>query len=91
MEKKSMMVKKPSDAEIAETRNWGTWSKEVSVFNWEYDESETCYILEGSAKVTDRDGNSIEFRAGDMVRFEQGLACTWQVTSPIKKKYRFGN
>jgi uncharacterized cupin superfamily protein len=29
-----------------------TWSKEVSVFDWEYDASETCYVMEGEVKVT---------------------------------------
>ena len=91
MEKKMMTVRKPSESEINETRTWGNWSKENSTFDWEYDESETCFILEGKAKVSDANGNSVEFQAGDLVRFEQGLKCTWHIISPIKKKYRFGD
>ncbi len=26
---------------------WGIWTREVSRFPWHYDESETCYFLEG--------------------------------------------
>lgn len=72
------------------TKNWGTWNKEVSVFSWDYDETETCYILEGKAEVTDQDGNIIEFQTGDFVKFEKGLHCTWKINSPIRKKYLFG-
>ena len=84
-----MTKKKPTDKEIQETQNWGTWSKEKSEFPWFYDSTETCYILEGKATVTDKEGNSLSFEAGDMVTFEQGLECEWNITEAIKKKYMF--
>jgi uncharacterized protein len=90
MEKSKMTVKKADNKDIEASKNWGKWSKEVSVFKWEYDETETCYILEGAAEVTDQDGNKIKFQAGDLVRFEKGLHCTWKISSPIRKKYLFG-
>ena len=71
-------------------RTIGTWSKEKSEFPWFYDDSETCYILEGEAEATDNSGNKIEFRAGDMVKFEKGLQCNWKIKKDIKKKYLFG-
>ena len=86
-----MFIKKASDEEIAQTKSWGTWSKENSTFDWFYDEKETCYILEGIAEVTDKEGNSISFGQGDLVCFQKGLSCTWKITSPIRKKYRFGD
>jgi uncharacterized protein len=85
-----MHVKKPSDAEIASTHQWGTWSKEPSTFSWVYDEDETCYILEGEASVKDNNGNSISFNAGDWVEFKKGLSCVWTITKAVKKKYLFG-
>lgn len=85
-----MKVHKPSEKEIQSTENWGIWSKEPSVFSWYYDEKETCYILEGTAKVTDKKGNSIHFSAGDWVEFEKGLECTWNIEKTIKKRYNFG-
>jgi uncharacterized protein len=85
-----MFIKKPSDEEIKRTNSWGTWNKGVSEFDWYYDETETCYILEGKAEVTDSEGNSIEFGPGDLVTFNKGLNCTWKITSPIRKKYKFG-
>ena len=85
-----MNKKKPSEKEIESTVAWGTWSKEPSEFPWHYDQKETCYILEGSAKVTDVNGNTIEFSKGDWVEFEQGLSCTWLIIETIRKKYLFG-
>ena len=82
-----MTVRKPTEEEIRETENWGTWEKEASKFPWYYDAKETCYILEGEAKVYDAAGNTIHFGKGDWVEFEKGLECTWEITSPIKKKY----
>jgi hypothetical protein len=85
-----MKVRKPSPPEIESAENWGSWSKEESVFQWYYDERETCYILEGIATVTDDQGNEISFGPGDWVEFEKGLSCTWKISMAIKKKYRFG-
>ena len=70
--------------------SWPIWEKENSRFNWSYDTIETCYILEGKAKVETEDGEIIEFGEGDMVVFPEGLNCVWEITSPIKKYYRMG-
>ena len=85
-----MKVKTPSEQEISSTNSWGTWSKEPSTFPWFYDDKETCYILEGEATVTDNSGNSVTFKKGDWVEFEQGLECTWKIAQAIRKKYKFG-
>lgn len=85
-----MRVWKPSTEEIKETENWGEWSKETSEFPWSYSDTETCYILEGEAHVKDKEGNEIHFQKGDMVRFEQGIECTWKIVSDIRKRYLFG-
>ena len=85
-----MKVRKPSARETGQAESWDTWIREPSEFTWHYDEKETCYILEGNAKVTDKQGNSIEFGPGDWVEFEQGLECRWTITRTIQKKYRFG-
>jgi uncharacterized protein len=85
-----MKVWNPTNDEIKRTENWGIWKKEVSEFDWYYDEPETCYILKGSASAEDNSGNSISFKAGDMVKFDKGLNCTWKITSAIEKRYIFG-
>ena len=85
-----MQTTKPTKEQIQSTQTWGTWEKEVSEFPWEYDEKETCYILEGEAEVSTENGDKINFEKGDWVTFEQGLKCTWKITKDIKKKYKFG-
>lgn len=85
-----MFKKKPSQQEIIIAGNWGTWEKEPSVFEWFYDEKETCYILEGEASVTDKEGNTISFEKGDWVEFKAGLSCTWTISKAIRKKFYFG-
>ena len=60
-------VEKPSAETIAEMKSCPTWSKEVSVFDWEYDSTETCYDMEGEVKVTAPEGEAVEFgRSGHL-------------------------
>ncbi len=68
---------------------WPVWEKDVSEFNWHYDAKETCYIIEGRAQITYGDEMK-EIAAGDLVVFPKGLACTWNITEPLKKHYTFG-
>ncbi len=88
-----MKKKVPTEEELNKLNvtNWGTWSKETSKFPWEYDETETCYILEGEVEVTGEDGKKIEFQKGDLVQFPKGLKCTWNVKKPVRKYYKFGD
>jgi uncharacterized cupin superfamily protein len=82
-----------SDARLAElgVENWATWRKEVSTFEWDFDEVETAYILEGEAVITpDKGGEPVSFGADDLVAFPEGLSCTWDVRKPLFKHYRLG-
>ena len=36
--------------------SWPIWEKEVSTFDWEYDEPETCFFLEGKVEVQPLEG-----------------------------------
>jgi uncharacterized cupin superfamily protein len=82
-------VKKPTEKEVKEAQAWPIWEKEESKFPWEYDEKETCLILEGKAIVKTPEGD-MKFEAGDYVIFSQGLSCSWQIEKKIKKHYKFG-
>jgi uncharacterized cupin superfamily protein len=70
-------------------KSWPIWEKEVSVFPWQYDSTETCYILEGEVTVTPDDGDPVSIKPGDLVTFEKGLSCTWDIKTPIRKHYNF--
>ncbi len=85
-------VEKPAEEKLQslDVRSWPVWEKETSEFPWEYDEKETCYILEGEAEVTTDKGTTVKFGKGDLVVFPGGLKCRWKINKDIRKHYRFG-
>ena len=85
-------VEKPTEEKLKalDVSTWPIWKKEVSEFPWEYDESETCYILEGDVIVTPEKGTPVRFGKGDLVVFPSGLKCRWRINQPVRKHYRFG-
>jgi uncharacterized cupin superfamily protein len=80
----------PSELERLGVSSWPTWGCEVSTFPWTYDETETCLLLEGDVSVTPDGGTPVRIGAGDLVVFDAGLSCTWEVHAPVRKHYRFG-
>ena len=85
-----VIIEKLSEKEMEELgiTKWPIWEKEVSTFDWTYEDNEQCYIIEGDVIVkTDEGGYRIT--AGDYVSFARGLVCTWEITKPIKKYYNF--
>ncbi len=85
-------VEKPSKEKLQQlgVEDWPIWKKEVSEFYWEYDETETCYLLEGEVVVTPENGNPVSFGKGDLVIFPVGMKCRWKITKAVRKHYRFG-
>lgn len=83
-------IRKPTPAETSRARAWPIWEKEVSEFPYEYDERETCLILEGEVTITNETGERFRFGPGDWVVFPQGITCTWQITKAVRKHYNFG-
>ena len=69
--------------------SWPIWTKEVSRFDWHYDETEQCYIIEGRVIVETPEGEKAEIKKGDLVTFPKGLSCVWDIKEPIRKHYRF--
>jgi len=84
-------VRKPREGELEELDvfSWPIWTCGVSRFDWQYNEIETCYILEGKVTVSGG-GQTVNFGPGDLVIFPQGLDCVWDVTQAVKKHYKFG-
>ena len=68
--------------------SWPIWEKEISRFDWFYDSTEHCQILEGRVIVETDEGN-IEIKAGDFVTFPKGLKCVWDIKEDIRKHYNF--
>lgn len=84
-------IKKPTEEELKklDLKEWSEWSSEVTKFPWEYDEDESCYILEGRVIVETEEGKKYEIKKGDLVTFPKGLKCRWDVREPIRKLYTF--
>ena len=68
---------------------WSNWECKKSDFDWEYDQEEWCYILEGKVAVTTESGEKVEIKKGDLVKFPKGLKCKWSISEAIKKVYIF--
>ena len=80
---------KKEDIEKEGVMSWPIWEKEISRFDWHYDETEECYLLEGKAVVETDDGEKMQFGKGDFVTFPKGLSCVWEIKEPVKKHYNF--
>ena len=83
-------IKHLSDSKIAEENilQWPIWSCEISEFDWEYSDQETCLLLEGEVEVSS-EFETVRFSAGDYVIFPKGLKCRWKVMQPVRKHYSF--
>ena len=86
-------IKKMSDidAEAKGIKNWPVWQKEVSTFDYFYDEKEDCYFLQGEVEVETDNGKKVRIQKGDFVSFPKGLKCRWDIKEAVRKHYRFGD
>lgn len=80
----------PAKLDVLGAWDWPIWEKEVSTFDWEYDQEERCYFLMGEAIVTPEGGEPVTLKKGDYVIFPEGMKCTWEITKPVKKHYDIG-
>ena len=85
----SITKKTDSELDTLGVRSWPIWTCEVSEFPWEYEEKETCLLLEGDVEVNTEE-ETVRFGVGDFVVFPKGLKCTWKVMKPVRKHYNFG-
>lgn len=85
-----VIIRQLSKNEVEEIgiKSWPIWEKEVSSFDWTYDEDEQCYIIEGEFIVETDDGK-YNIKSGDFVTFQRGLSCVWDIKKPVKKYYNF--
>ena len=86
-----IIIKKLSQEEIDKIglKLWPIWEKEISRFEWYYDDIEECYILEGKVTVETENGGKVEFGKGDFVTFSKGLSCVWDIKEAVRKHYNF--
>ena len=86
----NIKIEKLSDEEINNmgVLSWPIWTCDVSEFDWEYNNRESCLLLEGDVEVSS-DWETVRFCAGDFVVFPSGLKCRWKVIKPVRKHYTF--
>ena len=87
----AIKIERPDKKKLEKMKvnTWPVWEKEVSRFNWSYDQEEVCYILEGEVSVEAPGGEKVKFGPGDLVTFPKGLKCTWDIKKPVRKHYNF--
>lgn len=48
---------------------------------------EYCYLLEGAVEISETDGQTKIYRAGDVFGLKPGFEGTWRTLEPLKKFY----
>ena len=88
---KIKIERNPSKDQLDElgVTGWPIWTREASQFPWSYDESETCYFLEGDVIVTPDGGEPMAMGKGDLVTFPKGMSCIWEIRNDVRKHYNF--
>ena len=83
-------VERPEPDELGEegVYSWPVWEHEEDKFDWFYDKTENCFIIEGKATIVSEFEN-ITIKPGDFVIFPAGLECVWDIHSAIRKHYSF--
>ena len=86
----NITISQLTDKQIEErdVLSWPIWSCEVSEFDWEYSDEESCLLLDGEVEVKS-EFETVRFSAGDYVVFPKGLKCRWKVARPVRKHYSF--
>ncbi|PKU85603.1 uncharacterized protein LOC110098990 [Dendrobium catenatum] len=82
----------PSESRLAELgiKSWPKWGCPPGKFPLKFEAKETCYLLKGKVKASIKGSCEwVEFGAGDLVTFPNGLSCTWDVSVAVDKHYKF--
>lgn len=85
-----IIVKQLSEADfrMMGIYEWPIWEKEVSDFDWFYDEKEQFYLIEGELTIQ-MEQNIYQIKPGDFVECPKGLKCHWNIQKSVKKHYQF--
>ena len=83
-----MKIKVIKNKKINDYKTWDIWECSPSKFDWEYEQEEHCFIIDGKVTVIGPK-NIVNIEPGDYVIFPKGLQCIWEVHKSIKKHYTF--
>ena len=65
----------------------GVWSSSAGKWRVSYGEDEFCILLSGRAVLTDAEGVTSTFSAGDAFVIPAGFEGTWETLEPLRKLY----
>ena len=83
---------KPENSELENlaVNTWPVWIKEPSQFVKTYEMPETCYILEGEAKITPKGKEPLVISSGALLIFPSPCECSWEIIKKVKMRYLLG-
>lgn len=67
----------------------GIWTCRVGRFRIDFGRDEFIHLLEGVVIVSDAEGVSKTYRAGDAFVTPKGFSGTWDVIEPVKKHFTY--
>lgn len=74
----------------ADDRTWiAVWTCTTGSFRSRYAGDETIYLIAGRARVTDQDGRSATYRAGQAILIRAGSRCTWEIEEPVRMLFHY--
>ena len=65
----------------------GLWCCTPGSFDWEYTWDETIYLIEGEVTISDQDGTSRTYRAGDLLFAPSGTSSRWKIAQTVRKAF----
>lgn len=65
----------------------GIWSSTEGKWRVSYDEEEFCILLAGKVALTDAEGKTETFGAGEAFVIPAGFRGTWETLEPVRKLY----
>ncbi|MEX0923312.1 MAG: cupin domain-containing protein [Rhodovibrionaceae bacterium] len=68
----------------------GVWSSSEGKWRIAYAEEEFCVLLSGRVALTDAEGRTETFSAGDAFVIPAGFEGTWETLEPVRKLYAIG-
>ena len=69
----------------------GIWSSDPCRIDCNYDYNEVCVIIKGRVRLTDEEGNSQEFSAGQAFAISNGFRGVWETLESLEKFYVIQN
>jgi len=65
------------------------WTCTVGSFWSRYAGDEAIYLIAGRARITDQDGRSATYRAGQAILIRAGSRCTWEIEEPVRMLFHY--